>query len=268
MKRKPAVAGMFYPSDPQELRKLMKRLIPPHADKEPGVCAISPHAGFMYSGMVAGAVFASVSLPESCVLIGPSHRHHGSRFQVMGRGSWETPLGDASIDTELAGLLLEASPLVIEGSSTHIHEHSLEVQLPFLLYFQKNIKIVPISTVFDADYDELQGLGAAIARVIRQCGRNVFIVASTDMSHYVSAEMARVKDSMAIDRILDLDPRGLYDIVRSEDISMCGSHAVTAALCAAKNLGAQRAELIKYQHSGLVSGDNREVVGYAGIKIT
>jgi len=268
MKRKPSVAGIFYPSDPHELKKVVKRLILPKTNKEPAVCVVSPHAGFVYSGAVAGAVFSSVDLPESCVLIGPSHRHQSSHFPVMSHGTWETPLGDVPVDSRLAESMLEASHLFAEDSNAHMHEHSLEVQLPFLLYLQEKLRIVPISVAYYADFEELEELGTAIARVIKQSGRNILIVASTDMSHYVPADIAKFKDSLAIDRILALDPRGLYEIVRKEEISMCGFQATTAALYAAKILGAQRAELVKYQNSGDVSGDYQEVVGYAGIKIT
>ncbi len=267
MKRKAAVAGIFYPANPHELRKMVSRMVPQQIRKESAVCIVSPHAGFVYSGSVAGAVISTVNIPETCILIGPGHRHHESHFPLMSHGIWETPMGDVPVASGLAGSILKDSSLVVEDAAAHASEHSLEVQLPFLLYFQGKLRIVPLLVAYHADYEELEEIGTTLAHAVKRSGENVLIVASTDMSHYVTAEVAKFKDSMAIDRILDLDPRGLHDVVRAEDISMCGYQATTAALCAAKMLGARRGDLIKYQNSGDITGDNREVVGYAGIKI-
>jgi AmmeMemoRadiSam system protein B len=228
---------------------------------------ISPHAGFEYSGRVAGAAFSSVSLPERFVIIGPNHRGGLTRFATMGQGIWETPLGDILIDETLAELIAKHTPLVQEDENSHIQEHSLEVQLPFIQYFRSRFCMVPIAVASPATFQELEALGKAIAKAIDELNEDVLIVSSTDMSHYVSQEEAKEKDFLAIERILQLDSRGLYDVVTDEDISMCGFHATTAAIVAAKDLGAKEAELIKYQTSGDITGNHFEVVGYAGIRI-
>ena len=157
--------------------------------------------------------------------------------------------------------------LVSEDESAHLNEHSLEVQLPFIQFLKKDFTFIPISIAYYASFDELVSLGKAIGEVIKEQGEEVLIVASTDMSHYVSKELAKEKDFLAIERILKLDAKGLYDIVTSKDISMCGFQPTTAAIIASKELGATKAELIKYQTSGDISGDHLEVVGYAGIRV-
>ena len=185
----------------------------------------------------------------------------------MREGIWETPLGEVPVDSDLAGDLLEASSLAEPDAETHREEHSLEVQLPFILFFRQDISIVPVCVRADARLEQLMDFGQALAAVVRRAGEEVLIVASTDMSHYVDQETARNKDFSAIKKVLDLDPDGLYKTVLEERISMCGLQPTVAALAAAKDLGASRAELVKYQTSGDVSGDFQRVVGYAGIRV-
>lgn len=267
MKRLPSVAGYFYPQDKKDLLRMIERMTNKEQKKEKALCAVSPHAGYEYSGAVAGAVYSSVILPNQLILLGPSHRDIGSRFALMREGDWETPMGTVPVNTHLADLILSQSHIVEENSPAHTHEHSLEVQLPFIQYFNQDVSIVPISISFDADFKDLNELAQAIKQSIAGAAEDVLIVASTDMSHYVSKEVAKKKDFMAIDKILKIDPKGLYNVVRSENISMCGYQPTTAALIAVKELGATKADLIKYQTSGDITGDTREVVGYAGIRI-
>jgi AmmeMemoRadiSam system protein B len=246
---------------------MIEEMVDSQAQKQKAISVISPHAGYVYSGKVAGSVFSSVALPESYIILGPNHQGLTKESFVMRKGVWETPLGDVEINTKLADLIMEQSDGLKESAENHSHEHSLEVQVPFIQYLKGNFSIVPIVVAYFASYDELMKLGEAIARAIRAYGRDVLIVASTDMSHQVSQEEAKEKDFLAIDRILDLDARGLYDIVKREDISMCGFQSTTAAIVASNELKAKKAELIKYQTSGDVSGDYSKVVGYAGIRI-
>ena len=267
MVRRPAVAGYFYPKKADELRSMIKRMVDPQAKKEKARAVVSPHAGIIYSGPVAGAVYSSVILPERFVLLGPSHRGQRSVFGIMKKGSWQTPLGEVPLDSELAESLLRYSSLVRVEESAHEEEHSLEVQLPFIQFLSPGFSIVPVCVSPVADYAALEELGKSLAGAIRESGRDVLVVASTDMSHYVSQEMAREKDFLAIDRILALDARGLYEVVQEEDISMCGFQPTTAAILAAKELGAGRADLIRYMTSGDTSGDFDQVVGYAGLRI-
>jgi AmmeMemoRadiSam system protein B len=262
------VAGYFYPHDSAALSDMIGKMVDPHAPKQKAVSVISPHAGYVYSGKVAASVFSSVTLPESYVILGPNHQGLSRESFIMKQGVWETPLGDVEINSTLADLIMNHSVDLKESADAHSQEHSLEVQVPFIQYLKGNVSIVPIVIAYFAPYDELKKLGEAVARAIREYGRDVLIVASTDLSHQVSQEEAKEKDFLAIDRILDLDARGLYDVVKREDISMCGFQSTTAAVVASNELKAKNAELIKYQTSGDASGDYSKVVGYAGIRIT
>jgi len=267
MIRKAAVAGSFYPRDPGELRQWLDRLLLSGRKKDRALAVVSPHAGYQYSGAVAGAVFSSVELPDAFIIMAPSHRPIRSVFAVMTEGSWETPLGDFAIDTELAELLAAGSDLVRIDPSAHEAEHSLEVQLPFIQALRRTPTMVPVAVSHLARWDQIVELGHAAAAAVRRAGRDVLLVASTDMSHYISAEEARLKDFLAIQKILDLDAQGLFEVVRSEEITMCGYQPTAAVLAAARELGATRGELVMYATSGDQTGDHDAVVGYAGLKI-
>lgn len=268
MRRKPAVAGFFYPARGDSLRKLIGTMVSEEEERMDAVSVVAPHAGFQYSGYVAGAVYSSVDIPPHILLIGPSHRYGASSFALMSEGTWETPLGDVPLNTDLAQALKTAFPRFNDDSKIHASEHSLEVQLPFLQYFRPDLTLVPLCIATHTSYDQLKEMGEAIAAVISAYHEDILLVASTDMSHYISQEEARKKDFMAIEKILRLDARGLYETVIAEDISMCGFQAVVVALAASRVLGAAKAELIKYQTSGDISGDYGEVVGYAGLRIS
>lgn len=265
--RKPAVAGYFYPKRPEELRKKIENMVDPKIKKEKALGIVSPHAGYEYSGHVAGAVFSSVKLPDTFVILGPSHRNIHSHFAIMKEGFWETPLGDIPLESDLAAHIMNFSKLIVQDDIAHLNEHSLEVQLPFIQYFKKNFSIVPICVSFYVSYDELAELAKAISQGIKKFNKEVMIVSSTDMSHYVNQEEAQKKDFLAIEKVLQLDARALYETVQKEDISMCGFQPTTSAIIALKELGAQKAELIKYQTSGDITKNYLEVVGYAGIRI-
>jgi len=267
MVRKTCVAGYFYPKQKESLLEMIKGFIDPDMKKIKALGAISPHAGYQYSGIVAGAVFASIRIPDRLVLLGPSHRTMNSNFAIIREGEWETPFGNISIDTKLADQIISSTKLVSEDMDAHRMEHSLEVQLPFIHYFNPNCSIVPLITTYFASYNDLEELGKSISSSINKLDEDILILASTDMSHQVSQETAKEKDFLAIDKISNLDPRGLYDVVKQQRISMCGFQATTAALVAAKELGAKKAELIKYQTSGDVTEDYNNVVGYAGMRI-
>ena len=261
------MAGYFYPRNPLELKATIEEMVDAKVSKAKAYAVISPHAGYIYSGPVAGALFSSVRLTDAFIIMGPSHRYTQPLFAIMKKGTWQTPLGDVPLDTQLAEIIQSHAPSVQEDDQSHSAEHSLEVQLPFIQYFKKEFSIVPMCISSRAAFADLEDLGKALARSIRESGREILIVASTDMSHYVSQNEAREKDFLAIERILALDARGLYETVEKENISMCGVLPTSAAIVAAKEMGASRAELIKYQTSGDRTGDYREVVGYAGLRI-
>lgn len=267
MLRKPAVAGYFYPREADDLRALVRGLVDPGAKKEKAVAVVVPHAGFVYSGAVAGAVYSSVEIPDRVVILGPSHRGSRSVFGIMSGGDWQTPLGKVPVDAELARAIGERSPLVREDPGGHAAEHSLEVQLPFLQLLKSAFSIVPVCVSSAAGYSDLEGLATALADAILASGRETLLVSSTDMSHYISQEAARKLDNLAIERILALDARGLFDVVQERNISMCGFQPTTAVILAARTLGARMAELVLYRTSGDVSGDFDQVVGYAGLRL-
>jgi len=225
-----------------------------------------PHAGIMYSGHVAGAVYGSLELPTHFVILCPNHYGAGAPLAIMSAGVWETPLGDVPIASKLAQELKQACSRLEEDVEAHRFEHSLEVQLPFLQYLLHEFYFVPIAIGL-GEYAVLEELGHGIAAAIETAAQPTLVVASSDMNHYESDERTRAKDRKAIDRILALDPKGLLDTIRREDISMCGYGPTIAMLTAAKNLGASQGELVHYATSGDVTGDRAAVVGYAGIII-
>jgi len=257
----------FYPGGKSELLRMLRALTVPDADQVKAAAVVSPHAGYVYSGLVAGAVFSSVSIPPAVIILGAPHDHFRPLFSVIAEGVWESPLGDVPIHRELSGLLLKACPLAEAAADAHENEHSLEVQVPFLQYFQKDLSLVPVHVNVRTTFDDLRNLADGLAAAVKRYGGEVLIVASTDMSHYVSQESAKKLDFLAIDRILALDAKGLFETVRSRGITMCGVQPTTAAILAALGLGASKSELVKYQTSGDASGDYDHVVGYAGVRI-
>ncbi len=227
-----------------------------------------PHAGYIYSGHVAGAVYARIDLPERNIVLCPNHTGLGTPLSIMRDGAWRKPLGDMQIDTEMCTVLMNEDTALQEDSGAHRFEHAVEVQVPFMQHIGgASIRFVPI-TVGTNNFKHLEELGQAIAKAVRQIAPEALIIASSDMNHYESDAVTRVKDRKAIEQVLAMNPRGLYDVVRKENISMCGYGPTVAMLTAAKLLGATRAELVKYATSGDVSLDFDHVVGYAGIVLT
>jgi AmmeMemoRadiSam system protein B len=269
--RPPAVAGRFYPADARELQSEIEMFTRATEMEAPGTkiralgCVV-PHAGYVYSGGVAGSVFRKLELPTRYVILCPNHTGRGEPLAIMSQGAWHTPLGDASIDEDLARTLKARFPLLTEDEAAHRFEHALEVQLPFLQVLHPEFRFVPI-TVGTGQFEVLSALGTIMAAAIQESGDRVLVIASSDMNHYESDSVTRVKDRRAIDQILALNPRGLFDVVRDGNISMCGYGPTVAMLTAALKLGATKAELIRYATSGDVSGDRDMVVGYAGIAI-
>lgn len=267
MRRKPAVAGQFYHATSAKLSHQVQQYVINNLPKEHAIGILSPHAGLVYSGSVAGEVYSRITTPETFLLMGPNHTGIGSNIAIMSQGEWEIPTGVFKIDEILARRILTNVPLVSSDAQAHIFEHSIEVQLPFIAYFSRESKIVPL-TIMSATIEECRSLGEGIAKSIKETDYPVVIVASSDMSHYVSDDTARKKDKMAIDRTLSLDPEGLFNVVMKERITMCGYLPATIMLFAAKSLGAREARLVRYTTSGEVSGDYDQVVGYAGIIIS
>jgi len=266
MIREPVVAGQFYPADPAALLREIQSYLPPPEPPLPAKALIAPHAGYMYSGPVAGAVYRAVRPALRAIVLGPNHTGRGVPLSLSPDGEWRTPLGAVAVDNDLNERLQKECPDLQLDKSAHAYEHSLEVQLPFLQVVAPGIRFSGIC-VGTADYSALERLGHALARVIRSVDDPVLMVCSSDMTHYESAEVASHKDRMAIEKIEQVDARGLYRIVIDEDISMCGFAPAVSALTACRDLGASAGHLIRYANSGDVSGDYKRVVGYAGLAI-
>jgi len=267
MVRQPAVANRFYPGTPEELERTVKKFLPDDlTDKKAAIAAISPHAGYIYSGELAGQTIGSTSIPNTVIILGPNHHGQGPPVAIS-TISWAMPQGLVPIDKEITDLLLSTSSIIKADEKAHQFEHSLEVQIPFLQVMQPNLHIVPLA-VSHISFALCEEVAAEIAGCIKKADRHILILASTDMSHYESRSTASAKDSLALEKVTSLDPEGLYNTVISKRISMCGFIPVTITLLAAKLLGATKAFLVNYTDSGATSGDTDQVVGYAGLIIS
>jgi MEMO1 family protein len=269
MLRLPAVAGRFYPANATELAATVRRLSGPRGDaaaaeKISVTACLVPHAGYMYSGGVAGEVLGRIVLPKKILILGVRHFPRGESAAILSSGAWRTPLGDAPIDAELAKALREAIPLLREDSVAHGQEHSLEVQIPFLQVLAPGFSFVPVA-LGTVRFDDLVRVGEAVARVLIAAKEPVLLLATSDLNHYEDDATTRLKDAKAVEKLLALDARGLFDVCRAEKISMCGLGPAVATIAAVRAMGATRGELVKYATSADVSGDTSSVVGYAGI---
>jgi AmmeMemoRadiSam system protein B len=266
MLRLPAVAGRFYPSSAAELTALVHKYAKADAQTAPArvrACLV-PHAGYIYSGHVTGAVFARIRLPKRILILGVRHYPRGEPAAILTSGAWRTPLGDAPIDEALAGALRKACALLREDSVGHSAEHSLEVQLPFLQVLVPDFTFVPVA-LGTVRFEDLVSVGEAIARFLAAQKEDVLLLTTSDLNHYEDDATTRVKDRKAIERLLARDARGLYNACRNEDISMCGLGPAVAMLTALNALDTKKSELVKYATSADVSGDRDAVVGYAGM---
>jgi AmmeMemoRadiSam system protein B len=266
MVRPPAVAGRFYPGDPATLLRDVRSYTQSGECKLAARGCVVPHAGYMYSGHVAGAVYAALELPRRFLILCPNHTGAGEPLAMYRQGRWRTPLGEVAVDEELAAELQRHCDWLSDDPEAHRSEHALEVQLPFLQAMVGDFTFVPIA-VGVGQYEPLAALGQAMARALAGREREVLIVASSDMNHYESDAITREKDAKAIQRMLALDPPGLYRVVKAEPVSMCGYGPAVAMMTASLALGAKEARLIKYATSADTSGDREFCVGYAGIAV-
>jgi AmmeMemoRadiSam system protein B len=269
MIRKPAVAGQFYPGSEKALLSTINSMIDVKAKKESAIGVVSPHAGYVYSGPVAGQVLSAIKPRSTYIIMGPNHTGMGEAFSMATSDSWKTPLGEVKVNAALARSIADGSAYIKGDDDAHAAEHSVEVQLPFLQALQKDFTFVPL-VISCADVETYRSIGKELARAIRDCKleKDITIIASSDMTHYEPHEAAKLKDAMAIDAILALDEKKLVETVERMSITMCGYAPTAIMLVAAKELGATSARLVKYQTSGDASGDYSSVVGYAGIVIT
>lgn len=280
MIRPAAVAGAFYEASPGSLRRHVQELLAARwkktvtetlgAGADPGaaVGAIVPHAGYIYSGPVAGRVYARLDVPPTVVILCPNHTGRGAPAALDPSDAWSTPLGDVPVDRRLAGRLAELAPSLEPDGVAHAREHSLEVQLPFLQVVRPDVEIVAVC-LGTHDLALCEEVGRALAELRKEekaAGRTPpLVLASSDMNHYESRSVGRAKDDRALARVEELDPEGLFATVMSERISMCGVLPATALLYAAKRLDAASSRVVARRDSGDETGDPSSVVGYAGV---
>ena len=275
--RPPAVSGIFYPSNPFELQKSIEQSflnmnfgpgkMPPSLNRKKIYGIISPHAGYAYSGSVAANGYYQVSNMnyETVIMTGPNHYGIGSGVATMRQSLWKTPLGDVEVNTDFADIISKNTVIDMDDFS-HIRDHCLEVQLPFLQRIRKHdtFRIVPIIMNLQ-DIETAKDVGRTIAQAITSASTNALLIASSDFTHYEPNEEAHRKDIELIDTILSLDVSSFYAVLERLDISACGYGAIASIMIAVKELGASKAELLKYATSGDITGDISSVVGYASI---
>jgi MEMO1 family protein len=267
MNRLPVVAGTFYPGIKAQWERLVHQYLDTEHPQEPALLAMIPHAGYIYSGAIAGETLASVLLPETVLLLGPNHTGLGAPLSLWPSGCWHLPGAHLDVDEALARAVLEGVAGVQADHLAHLQEHSLEVILPFLWAKNPAVKIVPLA-VSEPRLDNLLAVARDLSNVLRKWKAPVLILVSSDMSHFLPADEAKARDSLALRAVLDLDPRALFETVRSKNISMCGVLPMTMGLVTAIELGATKARLARYGNSGEQSGDFAKVVGYAGVVVT
>ena len=272
MIRQPAVAGQFYPARATEITAQLDELIKPKAESQTAIAIVVPHAGWMYSGATAGLLYSSVRIPDHVIMVGPNHHCVGSSYALFDAGAWRTPVGDVPIDEPLAAALLDNCDLLAEDPRAHGGEHSLEVQVPMLHRVNPRVRIVPV--LIGGDWPEsggrekLREIASAIGQTVREYGKPILLLASTDLNHYENQETSNIKDKLVLDAVVNLDEDGLMQRVKDVEVSMCGVAPTYIVIHAAKRLGAKRGTLVDYRTSGDVTGDHSSVVGYGAVVIT
>ena len=275
MIRQTIVADVFYPAGRVRAASEAAMLTSPLAGGGEGkvrpLMIMLPHAGWAYSGRVAGMVIARAEIPKNLVILGPCHRIRGKGLGVWDKGAWDTPLGPVPINEKLASDIIKAGGGFEADYAPHEQDHCIEVLLPLLKIARPEVRIVPIA-ISEPDPAKLLKAGEVLAKVLRQYeasdGEMPLLVVSSDMSHYISHDAARKQDAKALEAMVGLRPEELYRVVGEENISMCGVLPATLALQVCKNLNASKGELISYATSGQVSGDMDRVVGYAELMVS
>ncbi|MCX8195141.1 MAG: MEMO1 family protein [Candidatus Micrarchaeota archaeon] len=271
--RFPAVSGSFYSSSSSALKAEVRGYLEAagqEVKKKEQLAIVCPHAGYMYSGRCAAYSFAACSNWKekeiTAVVIGPNHTGLGMPISVSFE-DWKTPLGEVKCDVELAGAIVKAGKIAQRDELAHFREHSCEVQLPFLQEACPHAKFVAVCMGIQ-DLAPAQELGRAIFEAIKKTRKNAIVIASSDFTHYESAESAKKKDMLAIERLLKLDEAGFESLVEERGLSICGHGPIAAAMHYSKLAGAKKCELLKYTNSGEASGDYYQVVAYASLAIS
>lgn len=275
MIRNPAVAGYFYPAEADELKSMLNSLVVKDKSKEDTLGVISPHAGYIYSGKVAGKLFSRINIPDEVIILSPNHTGWGVPFSLWPSGQWETPLGRVNISESLNNMLKSSYELIEEDTDAHLREHAAEVIIPFLQFLNPNVQISVMVLAphmasegkKDLGLALLKDFGTALAEKLKTYSNKVLIVASSDMNHHEPQEVGESKDAKAIAKIKELDEEGLYSEIRKYNITMCGYAPAIAMISACKRMGAKKAELVMYSTSAEASSDYSSVVGYASFMI-
>ena len=277
MLRQPAVAGAFYPDNPEKLVELIESSFLDDAgvghipklksfeDKDYPINVMVPHAGYQYSGAIASHGYCKIvenGFPEVFIIISPNHTGFGSEISVFNEGSWITPLGNVEVDAEFADAVIDASDFASADFSAHIREHSIEVQLPFLQYFSDDFKIVPI-TMGRQNFVTSSDLAKAIFEAAEKLDKSYCVIASTDLSHFNNQEKANKVDAFVLEDIEEMNEFKLFEEVVQYNITMCGYGPVMATMSLSKKVNKNTSEILAYGTSGDVSGDFTSVVGYA-----
>ena len=275
--RRPAVAGQFYPADPTVLRKTIeecflheigpKKLLPVEGSKMIGL--VCPHAGYMYSGPVAAHSYLALSATTSydlIIIIGPNHYGKGSGVAVPAAKTWQTPLGEVPMAKDALEDLVETSGIIDIDDISHVQEHSIEVQVPFLQYiFNRPFKILPVSMLLQ-DKKTAIDVGEAVAQIAMKW--KAFIIASSDLTHYEPHDVASKKDKQLVKVIESLDVDAYYETLRKLNLTACGYGPIAAVMTASKILGAKNGKLLQYATSGDTGGSKNSVVGYAAMSFS
>jgi len=275
--RRPTVAGTFYEGNAEALKAqvencFLHRFGPkklPEVNKNGSrkiLGLICPHAGYVYSGPVAAHAFYELALdgkPDVVVILGPNHTGYGSALSVMNEGMWRTPLGDVEVDAEVANAMVKEISILDVDELAHRHEHSIEVQLPFLQYLYGNeFKFVPVCFLMQ-DLESAVEVGRALVESLSD--RNAVVIASSDFTHYEPQASVNRKDLAALKAVETLGAKQFYSILEAQNVSACGYAPIAALITFAKGLGAEKAELLSHKTSGDITGDTSSVVGYAAV---
>ena len=277
MLRQPAVAGSFYPNDPDKLKELIESSFlddagvgyVPELNSFDGsdypINIMVPHAGYQYSGAIASHGYCEIvknGFPEVFIIISPNHTGFGSEISVFNEGEWITPLGNIEVDSEFANKIIDSSDIASADFSAHLREHSIEVQLPFLQYFSSDFKIVPI-TMGKQTFVTSNDLANAIFNAANELNKSYCVIASTDLSHFNNQEKANKVDGFVLEDIEEMNEFKLFEEVVQYNITMCGYGPVMTAISLSKRCGKNNSEILAYGTSGDVSCDFTSVVGYA-----
>ncbi|MFN3531338.1 MAG: AmmeMemoRadiSam system protein B [Candidatus Brocadia sp.] len=267
MIRQPAVAGSFYSSGATQLKSDIEGFVFKDCEKQAALGIVSPHAGYMYSGRVAGVLYSRIKIPDTVIILAPNHTGYGVPYSIWPGGLWRTPLGDVRVDEEVVNELVRTCNLIEKDQEAHLYEHAAEVQIPFIQYFNSHSKIVAM-VISSRDITDLKNIGKSLSSVLQKLRPDALVVASSDMTHHESQASANRKDRIAIDEILALNEDNLYNKVHEMHITMCGIYPAITMLVCSKDRGAKKAELVRYETSGDITGDYDQVVGYAGIMVS